>query len=250
MTEDGRIRINEKQSFVDLEGKRVQGLPQYLQSEEVPVDSSWTDLKGYTWRWKYPTEVSEEILHRVISSSSSKGDLVLDVFAGSGTTGAVAEKMGRKWILADASKMAIHVITRRLFSLKKRIGNKGRWLKPGPFVLLNSEGFNETRNNSPSIKYRVPSQAANELVIEDIHLSEESKIPQDIQSSIEGLDYVLLGFAEEGNSFRVTSLIAKKDLQKSNWRVQITDDIRHLIFKDVFGNSALYTRDGERVTTN
>ncbi|MFX1482298.1 MAG: DNA methyltransferase [Promethearchaeota archaeon] len=131
----GRLRINEKMTYTDLDGRMVRGMPEYLQSEDVPVDSLWIDLKGYTHRWKYPSENSEELLERVISSSSKKTDLVLDSFAGSGTTGIVAEKLGRKWIMMDSSQLAIQTILKRLFSLRKRIGNRGRLISPKPFVL-------------------------------------------------------------------------------------------------------------------
>ncbi|MHA1943852.1 MAG: DNA methyltransferase, partial [Candidatus Thorarchaeota archaeon] len=105
------------------------------QSEYVPVDSLWIDLKGYTHRWKYPSENSEELLDRVITSSSRENDFILDAFAGSGTTGIVSEKLGRKWIMMDSSELAIQTILKRLFNLKKGIGNRGRKISPNPFVL-------------------------------------------------------------------------------------------------------------------
>ncbi|MFW9869996.1 MAG: DNA methyltransferase [Candidatus Thorarchaeota archaeon] len=132
---EGRLRINKKLTYVDLKGEQVKGMPEYLQSDKVPVDSLWIDLKGYTHRWKYPSENSEELLDRVISSSSREKDLVLDAFAGSGTTGIVSEKLGRNWILIDSSEIAIQTILRRLFSMKKGIGNRGKLLTPRPFVL-------------------------------------------------------------------------------------------------------------------
>src|SRR5690606_24555517 len=55
----------------------------------------------------YPTQKSEALLDRIIRASSNPGDLVLDAFCGSGTTCAVAEKTGRRWIGIDAGKLAI-----------------------------------------------------------------------------------------------------------------------------------------------
>ena len=112
----------------------------------MEVDNNWTDIPGYvfgvftegTYGIKYPTQNSEEILERVINASSKEGDLILDCFAGSGTTGAVAEKFGRKWIMVDSSKLSIYTIIKRLYSLKEEIGNKGKSLKPKPFVLYNA----------------------------------------------------------------------------------------------------------------
>jgi site-specific DNA-methyltransferase (adenine-specific)/adenine-specific DNA-methyltransferase len=138
MTDENRIRINEKGSYTDLNGNKIGGMPEYLQAANNPVDSSWMDLKGYTSKWKYPTENSEELLYRIIISSSKEGDIILDCFAGSGTTGAVAEKLARKWIMIDCGKLAIYTIQKRLMNLKKEIGNEGSLLKPKPFVLYNA----------------------------------------------------------------------------------------------------------------
>jgi site-specific DNA-methyltransferase (adenine-specific)/adenine-specific DNA-methyltransferase len=86
----------------------------------------------------YPTQKPEGLLARIIKASSNPGDIVLDAFAGSGTTGAVAEKLGRKWIMIDSSKLAIYTIQKRMLNLKAEIGNKGKPLKPRPFVLYNA----------------------------------------------------------------------------------------------------------------
>jgi len=87
---------------------------------------------------KYPTQKPEQLLERIIRISSNKGDIVLDAFAGSGTTGAVAEKFGRKWIMIDSSKLAIYTIQKRMLNLKAEIGNKGKILKPKPFTVYNA----------------------------------------------------------------------------------------------------------------
>jgi site-specific DNA-methyltransferase (adenine-specific)/adenine-specific DNA-methyltransferase len=89
-------------------------------------------------RLEYPTQKPEELLERIIKASSNKSDIILDAFAGSGTTGAVAEKLGRKWIMIDSSKLAIYTMQKRMLNLKAEIGNKGKVLKPKPFVLYNA----------------------------------------------------------------------------------------------------------------
>jgi len=86
----------------------------------------------------FPTQKPEALIERIIKASSNEGDIVLDAFAGSGTTGAVAEKLGRKWIMIDSSKLAIYTIQKRMLNLKEEIGNKGKALKPKPFVLYNA----------------------------------------------------------------------------------------------------------------
>jgi len=135
MTSDGKIRINEEITYTDIAGNRVKGIPEFLQTEDIPVDNNWTDLKGYQLTARYPTENPEELLERIIKASSTKGDIILDAFAGSGTTGAVAEKLGRKWIMVDSSKFSIYTIIKRMLNLKQKIGNKGKLLKTKPFTV-------------------------------------------------------------------------------------------------------------------
>jgi SAM-dependent methyltransferase len=66
----------------------------------------------------YPTQKPEALLRRVIESASRPGDLVADFFAGSGTTLAVAEKLGRRWIGCDLGPLAVHTARKRLVALR------------------------------------------------------------------------------------------------------------------------------------
>lgn len=95
---------------------------------------------AYTKREKtgYPTQKPELLLSRIIEASSLKGDIILDAFSGSGTTQAVAEKLGRRWIGIDCGKLAIYTIQKRILNLRKNIENKGPHLKPKPFTLYNA----------------------------------------------------------------------------------------------------------------
>ena len=86
----------------------------------------------------YPTQKPEQLLDWVLQSSSHAGDLILDAFGGSGTTCAVAEKLGRRWIGIDCGKLAIYTIQKRMLNLKADIGNKGAALKAKPFTLFNA----------------------------------------------------------------------------------------------------------------
>jgi site-specific DNA-methyltransferase (adenine-specific)/adenine-specific DNA-methyltransferase len=133
--EEKRIRINEEINYKDLKGKKIKGLPEYLQTENIPVDSNWTDLKGYVFASSYPTENPEELLQRVLLSASEKGDLVMDVFGGSGTTAAVAEKLGRRWITCDIGKLSYYTMQKRILTIqdskdlnnpKKKHGKKSK----------------------------------------------------------------------------------------------------------------------------
>ena len=91
--------------YEHYEGNWV-GCPQCNCSEFIPqvknppkkVDSNWTNIPSYSQDPTFPTRNAEELLKRVIESTSNEGDLVMDFFLGSGTTTAVAHKLRRKWI--------------------------------------------------------------------------------------------------------------------------------------------------------
>jgi len=95
-----RIRINKNKKYTDTQGNLVEGMPEILQSEEIKLNSNWTDIPSYSIpsKWGFPTENSEILLKRVIESTSNENDLVMDFFLGSGTTIAAAHKLKRKWI--------------------------------------------------------------------------------------------------------------------------------------------------------
>lgn len=88
-----------------------------LKIEGNTIDSVWdlkaVDPKNKTERVGYATQKPEALLERIIKASSNEGDLVCDFFGGSGTTAAVAEKLGRRWITCDIGKPASLVIRKR-----------------------------------------------------------------------------------------------------------------------------------------
>ena len=83
----------------------------------------------------YPTQKPEALVERIIRASSNEGDLVADVFGGSGTTSAVAEKLGRKWIVADLGKFAIHTTRKRMIGVQRQLKAEGKDYRA--FELLN-----------------------------------------------------------------------------------------------------------------
>ena len=114
MMKQGRIRINEEHSYTDIFGKKVKGVLEYLESEEQFIDSNWTDISGYKYAAEFSTENAEEVIKRVIESTSNKGDCVMDFFLGSGTTIAVAHKLKRKWIGVEMGEHFYSVILPRM----------------------------------------------------------------------------------------------------------------------------------------
>jgi len=105
---DGRAMINAYVRYLD-------------ESEGQPVQDWWDDLSVIAApakeRLGYPTQKPEVLLERIIEASSSPGDLIADFFVGAGTTAAVAEKLGRRWIGCDLGRFAIHTTRKRLLNI-------------------------------------------------------------------------------------------------------------------------------------
>ena len=83
----------------------------------------WTDCipaRAGNELLNYPTQKPEKLIDRIIKSSSNENDIVADFFCGSGTTAAVAEKLGRKWILSDLGKFAIHTTRKRMIGVQRQ----------------------------------------------------------------------------------------------------------------------------------
>ena len=124
----------------DLRQNPQTGKPEYRipAREQVLCTNLWDDIGAYSFGTGYPTEKHEKLLARIIEMGSVEGDIVLDAFAGSGTTLAVAEKLDRRWIGIDCGKLAIYTIQKRMLTLREGIGNKGKPLRPRPFTLYNA----------------------------------------------------------------------------------------------------------------
>jgi len=119
---------------------RLDGLKTYLdETKGKPVTTIWDDVgrvgNTSTERLGYPTQKPEALLERIIKASSNEGDLVADFFCGSGTTAAVAEKLGRKWIATDLGKFAIHTTRKRLIGVQRESKESGKLFRA--FEVLN-----------------------------------------------------------------------------------------------------------------
>jgi adenine-specific DNA-methyltransferase len=110
------------------------GVPEYKryldESEGIALQSIWTDIRPVNSQANedsgYDTQKPESLLERIVRSSSSDGDLVADFFCGSGTTGAVAERLGRRWIMADLGRFGIHTSRKRLIELQRSLHSSGQ----------------------------------------------------------------------------------------------------------------------------
>ncbi|MCX6720153.1 MAG: site-specific DNA-methyltransferase, partial [Candidatus Staskawiczbacteria bacterium] len=94
------------------------------------VGDIWTDIDPINSQAKenigYPTQKREELLERIMKASSNENDIIADFFCGSGTTLAVAEKLGRKWIGADLGKFAIHTTRKRMIGVQRELKKENK----------------------------------------------------------------------------------------------------------------------------
>ena len=104
--------------YPDDKQKRPQLIRYLDETDGVPLRSMWTDINPVNSqadeRSDYPTQKPEALLERIIATSTDPGDIVLDCFIGSGTTAAVAQRLGRRWIGCDINKGAIQSTAKRL----------------------------------------------------------------------------------------------------------------------------------------
>ena len=120
------MRKYEAEGRLDYTGKGLDRYKYFL--DEMPglqVQSIWADVNKIHHlaieRLDYPTQKPEDLLRRIIAASTDAGDLVADFFCGSGTTAAVAEKLGRKWIATDLGKFGIHTTRKRLIGIQREL---------------------------------------------------------------------------------------------------------------------------------
>ncbi len=110
-------------------GTRVKRYLDEAISDGVVVDDVWSLDKINNSAGEsvfYATQKPEALLERIIKASSNEGDLVADFFCGSGTTGAVAERLGRRWIMSDLGRFAIHTSRKRLIELQRKLHDGGQ----------------------------------------------------------------------------------------------------------------------------
>lgn len=105
---------------------RSNGKKQYLDElKGIALNDVWDDIMSFqqastsTEILDYPTQKPEELLARIIKASTNEGDLVMDFFGGSGTTMAVAEKLGRKWITCDLGKLSYLTMQKRILLINE-----------------------------------------------------------------------------------------------------------------------------------
>jgi adenine-specific DNA-methyltransferase len=106
----------------------------------------------------YATQKPDELLERIILASSKEGDLVADFFGGSGTTAAVAESLGRKWIVSDLGKFAIHTTRKRMIGVQRELKSAGKDYRA--FEILNLGKYERQHYVGVNTNLREAEQAA------------------------------------------------------------------------------------------
>jgi len=215
---DGKIIFNES------------GMPRvkrYLDDTEgTAVHSIWSDIRAINSqadeRVNYPTQKPEALLERVIKASSNEGDLVLDCFCGSGTTAAVAEKLGRRWITCDLGRFAIHTARKRLLSIDN----------VKPFVVQNLGKYE--RQAWQTAEFADPTQRANvQLRYRNFILDLYHATPIDGYSWLHGVKGGRL--IHVGSVDAPISLGEVRSIVNEFWRVKGKDVGEHTNGIDVLG---------------
>ncbi len=111
-----RKKVNGKTLDVrDENGNKI-----WITYTEKKADDVWR-IPRTIQNLEYPTQKPEKLIETIILASSNQGDLVADFFCGSGTTGAVAERLGRRWIMADLGRFAIHTSRKRMIETQRKL---------------------------------------------------------------------------------------------------------------------------------
>ncbi|MBN1830436.1 MAG: site-specific DNA-methyltransferase [Deltaproteobacteria bacterium] len=131
---DQHIFNTQYRPYNELTAKRMQNVHKGVMVDVergTPITDWWTDIKVPTGpankeKIGYPTQKPKALLERIVKISSNEGDLVADFFCGSGTTAAVAEKLGRKWIVTDLGKFAVHTTRKRMIGVQRQLKAEGK----------------------------------------------------------------------------------------------------------------------------
>jgi len=135
--------------WVKENGKRPGRNDVILKIQGYVIDDVWTDIqaldpKDKDERVDYPTQKPEALLKRIIESLTNEGDIVMDFFAGSGTTLITAEKLGRRWIGCDIGKLSLYTTQKRLLEIEnsKSLDDSNKnYIKPAKSFAVVASGL-------------------------------------------------------------------------------------------------------------
>lgn len=209
---------------------------EYLPSDLQKVTDDWKDIPSYSDTNGFPTENSEALLNRVITSASDKADLVLDFFLGSGTTTAVAHKLGRKWIGIEMGQHFYDVILPRMKKVlaydESGISKEVEEYQGGGFFkYYELEQYEETLANAVYENYDI-SIVGNKSPYEQYVFLKDEKMLKALE-----IDY-------ESNKVKI-------DLSKIYSNIDIAETLSNLIGKWIkkINNSEVEFEDGTKINT-
>ena len=152
-------------------------------------------------RMDYPTQKPEELLDRIIRASSKEDDLVMDIFGGSGTTAAVAEKLGRRWITCDFGKHSIYTMQRRLLRIGESKALVDEQDKSGKVIVKKGEPYKKAPK-----KFAVVSSGAYDFS----HVMDLRKHKETYLDFVLGL-FSLVRDEEKTKKYKLANIYAVKD---------------------------------------
>ena len=187
----------------------------YLNERDgVIVDDNWADIPDENvmskTRTGYPTQKPEALLERIINASSKPGDIVFDCFMGSGTTQAVAMKLGRKFIGADINLGAVQTATKRLLNRSKELQEGNDLFSAGTTYYTGFEVYNvndyEFFRNEPEAK---------NLIVEALGMQ---ALPQNSlwDAEMDGRMVAILGINRIATASEFEKIVANIDI--SSWQ--------------------------------
>jgi DNA modification methylase len=163
-----KVKVEKLQPVTQkIDGERVwlknaDGSRQYaMGNSDRPVGDVWTIPiinPVASERLNYPTQKPEKLLERVLLSGSNSGDLVADFFGGSGTTAAIAERLGRRWITSDLGKFAVHTTRKRMIGVQRELKSSGKDYRA--FEILNLGKYERQHFVGVNANLREAEQAA------------------------------------------------------------------------------------------
>ena len=204
----------EQEKIIELEKKEEiklndNGIPQMKKPNWVYLTDNWTDIFGYSSTTGFTTENSEKLLERVILTATQENDLVLDFFAGSATTQAVAQKLGRKWLGVEMGDQFFSVDLPRLkqvlFGKQSGISKdlRKKYKGSGFFKYFSLEQYEDTLRK---MKYKDYDQqelwASDQKTFEEYLFATDEKFSHVLEVKDESLDidfdklYQNIDFAE------------------------------------------------------
>jgi adenine-specific DNA-methyltransferase len=170
MDDEGRLefpkkpggRLMRRQFLDEWKGKPIQS----LWADLPPINSQASERLGYD------NQKPERLIQRLLEMFSSNEDLVCDFFVGSGTTAAVAEKLGRKWICTDLGKFSIHTSRKRLIGVQRLLKEENKNYRA--FEILNlgkyERSYFVTANDGLNPEQKSKDKISRELAFNDLIL--------------------------------------------------------------------------------